>query len=83
MQGTASSPSPDGLAMPITVEAIYENGVVKPKHQLELSEGTKVRLSVTPIAENHDPLSSVTGIGGGATDGAENHDNYIYGKPWA
>ena len=69
--------------MTLTIEAIYENGVLKPKQPLVLSEGTEVRLSVTPIAEDHDPLGSVIGIGDGVPDGAEHHDKYIYGKPRA
>jgi predicted DNA-binding antitoxin AbrB/MazE fold protein len=69
--------------MTLTVEAIYENGVLKPKQPLVLAEGTEVRLSVTPIPEDHDPLGAVIGIGDGAPDGAEDHDKYIYGKPRA
>ena len=67
--------------MSITNEAIYENGVLKPKQPLVLTEGTEVRLSVIPIEEDHDPLGAVIGIGDGVPDGAEDHDKYIYGKP--
>jgi predicted DNA-binding antitoxin AbrB/MazE fold protein len=70
-------------AMPITIEAVYENGILKPKQPLALAEGTEVRLSVTPIEEDHDPLGAVIGIGDGVPDGAEDHDKYIYGKPRA
>jgi predicted DNA-binding antitoxin AbrB/MazE fold protein len=63
------------------VEAIYENGVFKPKHVLSLAEGSEVRLTLSPIDDDDDPLAAVIGIGdSGRTDGAENHDKYIYGK---
>ncbi len=66
--------------MPLTVEAIYENGVLKPKEPLRLAEGAEVRLIVCPADEVHDPLEGVIGIGdSGRMDGAANHDHYIYG----
>jgi predicted DNA-binding antitoxin AbrB/MazE fold protein len=81
MQSTASLLIPGDPVMPITIEAVYENGVLKPKQPLALTEGTEVRLSVTPIKEDHDPLAAVIGIGEGVPDGAEDHDKYIYGTP--
>jgi len=66
--------------MTIVVEAVYENGLLKPKQPLTLAEGTEVRLTVTPAAEPYDPLAGVIGIGEGRTDGAAKHDKYIYGK---
>jgi predicted DNA-binding antitoxin AbrB/MazE fold protein len=69
--------------MAITIEATYEDGVLKPKQPLELTEGTQVRLSVTPVDEDDDPLGAVIGIGDGVPDGADDHDKYIYGKPGA
>jgi predicted DNA-binding antitoxin AbrB/MazE fold protein len=66
--------------MALTVEAVYENGVLKPKKPLRLAEGTQVQLLVSTADEEHDPLASVIGIGqSGRTDGAENHDHYLYG----
>lgn len=67
--------------MTITVEATYENGVLRPKQPLGLAEGTEVCLAITP-SENEidDPLEAVIGIGEGPVDGADNHDKYIYGK---
>jgi predicted DNA-binding antitoxin AbrB/MazE fold protein len=68
----------------ITVEAIYENGVLKPKQALALAEGTSVRLSITTLQEEDDPLDAVIGI---CTEGpdislAERHDEFLYGiKP--
>jgi len=63
-----------------TVEAIYQKGVLKPKQPLSLADGTEVRLTVSSIDENQDPLQAVIGIGSsGRKDGADNHDHYIYG----
>jgi predicted DNA-binding antitoxin AbrB/MazE fold protein len=66
--------------MVITVEATYENGILKPKQPLSLVNGTQVVLTVTPVDEEYDPLDAVIGIGDGPADGADNHDKYIYGK---
>jgi predicted DNA-binding antitoxin AbrB/MazE fold protein len=66
--------------MTITVEATYENGVLKPKQPLALAEGRGVRLTISPLEEDDDPLDAVLGIGDGRTDGADNHDKYIYGR---
>jgi predicted DNA-binding antitoxin AbrB/MazE fold protein len=68
--------------MTITVEATYENGVLKPKQPLALAEGTEVRLTLCPVDDDQDPLEAVIGIGdSGRTDGADQHDHYIYGTP--
>jgi bifunctional DNA-binding transcriptional regulator/antitoxin component of YhaV-PrlF toxin-antitoxin module len=38
-----------------------------------------VRVTVTPVDEDYDPLDAVIGIGeGGRKDGADEHDHYIY-----
>jgi len=66
--------------MTITTLATYEDGVLKPKEPLTLVPGTEVRLTLVPVDENYDPLEAVIGIGDGPSDGAENHDKYIYGK---
>jgi predicted DNA-binding antitoxin AbrB/MazE fold protein len=68
--------------MTLTIHATYENGVLKPIEPLALDEGAEVELIVmTPLPED-DPLDAVIGIGkSGRTDGAENHDHYIYGTP--
>jgi predicted DNA-binding antitoxin AbrB/MazE fold protein len=66
--------------MTITVEATFENGLLKPKQPLTMVEGTEVRLTIIPLADDYDPLEAVIGIGeSGRTDGADNHDHYIYG----
>ncbi len=68
--------------MTITVEATFENGVLKPKQPLTMVEGTEVRLTITPLDDDYDPLAEVIGIfSSGRTDGAANHDRYIYGDP--
>jgi predicted DNA-binding antitoxin AbrB/MazE fold protein len=65
--------------MTITVEATYENGVFKPKQTVDLDEGTEVRLTLNIVNEDNDPIKDVIGIGdSGRTDGAANHDHYIY-----
>lgn len=66
--------------MTLTIEAIYENGHLKFKQPITLAEGTPVRVTITPLDEEYDPLDAVIGIGEGPTDGADNHDKYIYGK---
>lgn len=67
--------------MILTVEATVENGQLKLKEAVALAEGTAVRVTITPIDEDQDPLAGVIGIGdSGRTDGADNHDKYIYGK---
>ena len=66
--------------MTITVEATYENGQLKFKEPVVLAEGTSVRVSITPVDDDYDPLDAVIGIcKDGPRDGAENHDKYIYG----
>jgi len=65
-----------------TIKATYENGVLKPQEPLTLDEGTEVQLTIQPISEDDDPLDGVIGIGeSGRTDGADDHDRYIYGTP--
>jgi predicted DNA-binding antitoxin AbrB/MazE fold protein len=71
-----------GLVVSITVEATYANGVLTPKQPLALPEGADVRLTIDPAHKDRDPLEAVIGIGdSGRTDGADNHDHYIYGVP--
>jgi predicted DNA-binding antitoxin AbrB/MazE fold protein len=68
--------------MTITVEAVVKNGALHLKEPVQLAEGTPVRVTVTPVDEDYDPLDAVIGIcKGGPRDGADNHDKYIYGDP--
>lgn len=43
--------APGGLLMPITVEATYEDGVLRPKQPLPLEEHAKVRITIDEEAE--------------------------------
>jgi predicted DNA-binding antitoxin AbrB/MazE fold protein len=45
--------------MPLTVEAIYENGVLRPTQPLPLKEHEKVRLSVLRAADVQNALDAV------------------------
>lgn len=69
-----------GTPMSTVVEAVYENGMLRPAEPLVLPEGTRVRLTMAPAGEPYAPLDGAIGIGEGRPDGAENHDKYIYGK---
>lgn len=67
--------------MILTIEAIYENGVLTPKLPLALAEGTEVRLTISTLQEDADPLDEVIGI---CTEGpdlslAARHDELLYG----
>ena len=68
--------------MAITVEATYENGVLKPSRPLTLAEGTEVRLTISPLDEDYDPLDSVIGIckEGPDISLAQRHDEILYGS---
>jgi predicted DNA-binding antitoxin AbrB/MazE fold protein len=65
--------------MTITVEATYENGVLRPKQALTLADGAEVRLTISPVEQEEDPFEAVIGTCEGPPDGAANHDKYIYG----
>lgn len=67
--------------MTITLDATFENGVLKPKEPLVLTEGTEVRLTLDVLDEDYDPLEAVIGIGDGPPEGnsADNHDLRLYG----
>ena|SRR5947208_1956400 len=87
--------------MTITIDATYEDGVLKPARPLPLSEHAQVRVTVEPQVgaagprdqqqETEIPLweqiLSLTrdlppeAFAGLPTDGASQHDHYIYGTP--
>ena len=75
--------------MTITVRAIYEDGVLKPKTPLELEEHTEVKLLVMrPVARDPDDptgwkaIDELIGAGKGPpTDASEKHDDYLYDDP--
>ena len=70
--------------MSISIEATYKDGVLKPKKRLKLPDGAQVRVTITEMGDadaSDDPLEKVIGIcKTGRTDGAANHDRYLYGK---
>lgn len=67
--------------MTITTEAVFHNGQLQFKEPVPLTEGTPVRVAITPLDEDYDPLDEVVGI---CTEGpdmslAERHDAIVYG----
>ena len=83
--------------MTITIDATYEDGVLKPAQPLPLAEHAQVRVTVEPAGATEQTaqsgLSAVEKIIARAkelpaevaaswpTDGASQHDHYIYGTP--
>jgi predicted DNA-binding antitoxin AbrB/MazE fold protein len=90
--------------MTITIDATYENGVLKPAQPLPLSEHAQVRVTVEETVAEREPestelsepsdeqtlgewIASLTrdlppeAFEGLPTDGASQHDHYIYGTP--
>jgi predicted DNA-binding antitoxin AbrB/MazE fold protein len=67
--------------MTLTLEATYENGQLKFKEPVLLAEGTTVRVTITPLNADDDPLADFVGsLDTGRTDGAERHDEYLSKK---
>jgi predicted DNA-binding antitoxin AbrB/MazE fold protein len=74
--------------MPIDVDAVYENGVLRLKSPVDLPEKAEVHVRIDPAApaaaEDDDPTGWKTAeeligcIDDGPEDGAANHDRYIY-----
>jgi predicted DNA-binding antitoxin AbrB/MazE fold protein len=64
-------------------DAVYENGVLRPKQPLILPNGTEVRVAIKTEEPADDPLAAVIGIAEGphAGNAANQHDAYIYGRP--
>ena len=82
LQKGSKSLSFRGRRMTITIDAIYENGVFKPKRPITLDDGTEVQLTLqTPATETEDPFEAVIGTCDGPPDGAANHDIHLYGDP--
>ncbi len=42
--------------MPKVIEAVYENGVLKPLEKVNLKEGEKVRLKINKRVLNFEPI---------------------------
>jgi predicted DNA-binding antitoxin AbrB/MazE fold protein len=69
------------MVMTITVDATCENGQLKFKEPVALADGTPVRVTITPVEDQSDPFAGLIGrFSSGRTDGAQNHDKYLYGK---
>ena len=88
--------------MQITIDATYEDGVLKPAQKLALREHEKVRVTVEPqvVPFQSEPVSTaparepiwerlaklaadvpVEELAKLPTDGASQHDHYLYGAP--
>jgi predicted DNA-binding antitoxin AbrB/MazE fold protein len=80
--------------MTIDVDAVYEDGVLKPERPLALKEKARVRVTIEakaeealPVRDDDDPtgwkaIDALRGIVKNAPpDVAENHDKYLYGSP--
>jgi predicted DNA-binding antitoxin AbrB/MazE fold protein len=78
--------------MTIDVDAVYEDGVLKPERPLALKDKAKVRVTIEAKAEeapaakdDDDPTGWKTAmelrgcIKNAPPDMAENHDKYLYG----
>jgi predicted DNA-binding antitoxin AbrB/MazE fold protein len=77
-----------GQVIAITVEAVYENGVLKPAQPLPFKEHEKVSITIEErrptlaerlVALAHAlPQETLDRL---PADGASQHDHYIYGTP--
>ena len=76
--------------MVIAIEAVYENGVLRPKQKIPLKYKAEVRLTIETIETapaDDDPtgwkaIDSLIGcIHSGASDISENHAAYLYNDP--
>lgn len=54
--------------MPITVEAVYENGVLKPSEPLPLREQEKVRVTIEPVSGWVDATAGMIGWKGSSEE---------------
>ena len=72
----------------MTVKAIYENGVFKPKEPVHLRERTEVEVVIPPTTslDDGDPTgwkaaeALIGFIDDAPADMAEHHDRYLYGR---
>jgi predicted DNA-binding antitoxin AbrB/MazE fold protein len=54
--------------MPLTVEAVYENGVLKPAQPLPLKEHEKVRVTIQPVSNWVEETYGICGWKGSAEE---------------
>jgi len=78
----------EDLAMTLTVEAVYEDGVLKLAQPLPLNEHEKVRVTVEPARPPiWERIAALTAdappeeLAKLPPDGAANIDHYLYGAP--
>jgi len=69
-----------------SIEAIYENGVLRPLSKLPIAEGEQVIITVHSLPkeeEQIDPIYTIYEIAeeSGIPDLATNIDHYLYGVP--
>ena len=74
--------------MTITIDATYENGVLKPAQPLPLAEHAQVRVTVEPARPPiWERIAALTAdapqeeLAKPPIDGASQHDHYLYGTP--
>ena len=75
----------------MTVKAVYENGVFKPREPIHLDEHTEVEvvIPVAPPGDADDPTgwkaaeALIGFIDDAPADVAERHDDYLYRAPKA
>jgi len=74
--------------MTLTVEAVYENGVLKPAQPLPLQEHERVRVTVEPARPPiWERIAALTAdappeeLAKPPVDGAAQIDHYLYGTP--
>lgn len=74
--------------MALTIEAVYENGVLKPTQPLPFQEQQRVTITVEPsrpsLAERIAARAAALPpevLDRLPADGAAQHDHYIYGTP--
>ena len=75
--------------MTIDVDAVYEDGVLKPERPLALKDKAKVHVTIEAKAEETPAADDPTGwkaidalrgiVKGAPPDVAEKHDKYLYG----
>jgi predicted DNA-binding antitoxin AbrB/MazE fold protein len=73
--------------MSLTIDAIYENGVLRPLENLDLADHQQVRVTIeivrdttaTQPANDEDPLAGIR-IATGLGDLAEHFDDYRFGR---
>jgi predicted DNA-binding antitoxin AbrB/MazE fold protein len=80
--------SEEARAMAFTIEAVYEDGVLKPAEPLPLEEHSKVSVTVEPVRPPiWEQIIALTAdappeeIAKVPPDGAAELDHYLYGAP--